>query len=136
MNVHVITSSRHGSTAEVGQAIANRLVERGLAATACDADGAADAIAPDDAVVIGSPIYMGKWLKPARGLLDQLAEEPEGRDVYVFSLGPIGDPPEPVDSSPEPDVEAFAAARARGSRIFADQLLGAQKPITEVASGV
>jgi menaquinone-dependent protoporphyrinogen oxidase len=121
MKVHVITSTRHGSTAEVGAAIAQRLSQRGLSASVSDAKDAAP-LESGDAVVIGSPIYMGKWLKPARAIVDQLGSEASGRSIFVFSLGPVGDPPEPEGAAPEQEVEAFASERAKSSRVFAGKL--------------
>ncbi len=120
MRVQVITATRHGSTAEVGQAIARRLGERGHKVAVFDA-GSAE-LEPDQPVVLGSPIYMGKWLKPARAVLDRLAAEPAGRPVFVFSLGPVGDPPKPDDASPEDAVVAFAVNRAMSTRLFAGRL--------------
>ena len=62
MPTYVITAQKHGSTGEIGAAIADRLRERGHEAIAIDASevGRLDR---NSAVVIGSPIYMGKWLK-------------------------------------------------------------------------
>jgi menaquinone-dependent protoporphyrinogen oxidase len=121
MRTYVITANKHGSTAEIGAAITTRLRERGHDAIAVDAIdvGRLDA---DSAIVLGSPIYMGKWLPPARKLLDQLADEPRGRPVFVFTVGPVGDPPRPVDARPEPAVEQFAGGRALSSRIFSGRL--------------
>jgi menaquinone-dependent protoporphyrinogen oxidase len=120
MKIQVITATRHGSTAEVGEAIARRLAERGHKVAVFDA-GSAD-LEPDQPVVLGSPIYMGKWLKPARAILDQLAAEPAGRQVFIFSLGPVGDPPRPDDASPEDAVVAFAMNRAASTKLFAGLL--------------
>jgi menaquinone-dependent protoporphyrinogen oxidase len=121
MKVQVVTATKHGSTAEVGAAIAQRLHERGYEVRSFDASEA-DRLSPEGAVVLGSPIYMSKWLKPARAVLDQLAAEPAGRAVFVFSVGPVGDPPKPEDAAPEAEVAAFAAERASGSAIFAGKL--------------
>ena len=72
--------------------------------------------------MLGSPIYMGKWLKSARKLLDSLASEPPGRPIFTFTVGPLGDPPEPVDTEPEEDVERFCAERAISNRMFTGKL--------------
>jgi menaquinone-dependent protoporphyrinogen oxidase len=124
MKIQVITATRHGSTAEVGEAIARRLGERGHEVNIFDA-GSAE-LKPDQPVVLGSPIYMGKWLKPARAVLDRLAAEPTGRQVFIFSLGPVGDPPKPENASPEDAVVAFAADRAVSTELFAGRLDSSQ----------
>jgi len=118
--IHVITATRHGSTAEIGEAIAARLRLRGLDAVTEDAESAI--LAPGEPVVLGSPIYMGKWLKSARAIADQLAAEPRGRPVWVFTVGPLGDPPQPNDAGPEAGVAAFAAERARSRPVFRGKL--------------
>jgi len=120
MTVHVITASRHGSTAEIGEAIAGTLRARGFDAVCKDADGATLPPAGEP-VVLGSAIYMGRWMRPARHLLDQLAAEVPARTVFVFSAGPLGDPPQPDDGG-DGDVERFAAERAPGARIFSGKL--------------
>jgi menaquinone-dependent protoporphyrinogen oxidase len=117
LKVRVITASRHGSTAGIGRAIAERLRARGLAAEAVDASEAE--LPPlEDAVVLGSPIYMGKWMKDARRLMEELDCEPPGRRLFAFSVGPVGDPPRPIDAAAEDEVEMFVATRAESSRMF------------------
>ena len=118
--VHVITATRHGSTAEIGDAIARRLRERGLEAVTEDAEHAV--LAPGEPVVLGSPIYMGKWLKSARRIAEQLEAEPAGRPVWVFTVGPLGDPPEPADAAPDQAVAEFAAERGRSRPVFRGKL--------------
>jgi menaquinone-dependent protoporphyrinogen oxidase len=121
MTVHVITASKHESTREVGQAIAQRLRDRGHAAVAEDA-AAVGELDAGDAVILGSPIYMGKWRKDARAIAERLAREPEGRAIWVFTVGPLGDPPQPEDAGPEEEVERFASERAIGHRMFTGRL--------------
>jgi menaquinone-dependent protoporphyrinogen oxidase len=121
LKVHVITASRHGSTAGIGRAIAQRLEARGIGAEVEDAATAA-LPPPEEPVVLGSPIYMGKWVKDARRLLDELDCEPPGRRLFVFSVGPVGDPPRPVDAAAEDAVEMFAATRAESSRMFSGRI--------------
>ena len=121
MKTYVITATKHGSTREIGAAIAQRLLDRGHDATAIDADDAGE-LDDSSAIVLGSPIYMGKWLKPARKLLDSLASEAPGRPIFTFTVGPLGDPPEPVDAAPEEDVVRFCAERAISDRMFSGKL--------------
>jgi len=121
VRVEVITATKHGSTPEIGEAIAKRLRERGHGATARGAEAVAE-LPPDAAIVLGSPIYMGKWLKPARELAERIAAEPPGRALWMFSAGPIGDPPKPDDASPEEEVERIAAERAIEHRMLTGKL--------------
>ena len=121
MRVDVITASRHGSTAEIGEAVARRLRDRGHDARALEADEV-EQVDPGVAIVLGSPIYMGKWMKPARRLAEQLGAEPPGRPLWMFSIGPLGDPPEPADAKPDEPVARVAAERATEHRVLTGRL--------------
>ena len=45
-----------------------------------------------DAVIIGSAVYMGHWLDPAKDLVSRFGDALAGRLVWLFSSGPVGDP--------------------------------------------
>lgn len=91
-HVLVASASRHGSTTEIAEAIAARLRTQGL-----DVDVRAmhevDTVYPYDAYVVGSAVYMGSWLKEARHFVDEHFELLSTRPVWLFSSGPIGEPP-------------------------------------------
>jgi menaquinone-dependent protoporphyrinogen oxidase len=101
VDVTVAVASRHRATHEIADVIADELRAAGHGATVVDAEDA-EVPLPGDAVVIGSAIYLGKWMKPARRLAASLIEEAGLRPVYAFTSGPLGDPPEP---DPPPDAE-------------------------------
>jgi menaquinone-dependent protoporphyrinogen oxidase len=88
MNVLVVYASRHGSTQEIAERIALRIAEHGHEVTSHPIE---DDPAPSgfDAVVLGSAIYMGHWLKSARHYLDEHIVELAQRPLYVFSSGPV-----------------------------------------------
>lgn len=121
MTIHVVTASKHESSWAIGEAIAQRLRDRGNLAVAEEAEDD-PSIEAGDAIVLGSPIYMGKWRKDARQILDRLSDEPAGRAIWLYTVGPLGDPPEPEDAKPEEEVVRFAADRARGHRLFTGKL--------------
>lgn len=120
MRVLVSAASRHGSTAEMAAEIASVLAEAGIDAVVMPPD---DVHSLDgwDAAVIGSAVYVGHWLAPARDLVERLAGELVERPVWFFSSGPIGDPPAPVEE-PEDVAELAALARARGHQVFAGRI--------------
>ena len=64
-NVLVTAASRHHGTQEIAHAIATGLVDRGVAAEARPIEAMTDL---DDygAVVLGSAVYMNRWLGEAR----------------------------------------------------------------------
>jgi menaquinone-dependent protoporphyrinogen oxidase len=74
-----------------------------------------------DGAVIGSGIYAGRWLGPAKDLLDRHAGELRRRPVWLFSSGPLGDPPfpggEPADGE---TMREFVGARE--DHVFAGRL--------------
>lgn len=88
MNVLVVYASRHGSTQEIAEHVALRIAEHGHEVTSTPIE---DNPAPSgfDAVVLGSAIYMGHWLKSARHYLDEHIVELAQRPLYVFSSGPV-----------------------------------------------
>jgi menaquinone-dependent protoporphyrinogen oxidase len=121
MRILVTAASRHGSTREIAAAIAEALVQRGHEAEACPIEGAA----PEgyDAVVLGSAVYTGRWLKPARAFAERHAAELAARPVWLFSSGPLGPPEHLVPEGEAVDVAALMeTTRARGRRVFAGRL--------------
>ncbi len=122
MRVLVSTASRHGSTSEIGV----RIVAALRAALAGDAvvDTLPAAEVGDaesyDALVLGSAVYMGHWLEDARHVAEQIAASPP-RHIWLFSSGPIGDPPKP-EEEPAEVSDIVKNVHARGHRVFAGRL--------------
>lgn len=126
LRVLVVAASRHGATAEIAAALASALAE-------CEAGRAGGVTAvgvpveqrPDpaafDAVVLGSAVYGGHWLDPAREYATTHAAVLRRRPVWLFSSGPIGEAPFPAD---EPyDVHPLTQLIGpRGHRVFPGRL--------------
>lgn len=93
MTQHVLVAfaSKHGSTAEIAEAIATEICANGLIADALPAGEVRD-VSGYDAVVLGSATYMGMWRHEARHFLRHCADELAQRPFWVFSSGPVGDP--------------------------------------------
>jgi menaquinone-dependent protoporphyrinogen oxidase len=124
--VLVVVASKHGATAEIGQALARDLAAAAdgrrsdLTAVAIQARQQPDP-APYDAVVLGSAVYAGSWLEAAREYAARHAEALRDRPVWLFSSGPIGAPPFPPDQPY--DVSAVTdLTGARGHRVFPGRL--------------
>src|SRR5947209_19655027 len=97
MKVLIAVASKHGSTREIAEAIAEELRQ---AASTVDLHEVemVDTLIGYDAVILGSAIYAGNWLPEARHFAEQhpvlLAQVP----LRVFSSGPLGAPdPQPHD---------------------------------------
>jgi menaquinone-dependent protoporphyrinogen oxidase len=133
MKVLVTAASRYGATGEIAEAIGEVLRERGLDATV----GPPEAATVDgyDAAVLGSAVYAGHWLKPARELVDRDRDALAALPVWLFSSGPVGDPPKP-EEDPVDVAEIAAATGARDHRVFAGKLLRKQLGFADKAIAV
>jgi menaquinone-dependent protoporphyrinogen oxidase len=120
MRVLVTAASRHGGTAEMADWIGERLRRAGIEAIVLRPDEVStlDGI---DAVVLGSGVYAGHWLAPARSLVDRLAEDVSKLPVWLFSSGPVGDPLKPADGPVDGD-RLRQATGAREHRVFAGRI--------------
>ncbi len=121
MRVLVLVASRHGATAEIADEIACTLRENKVAA---DVLGVRDLenLEGYDAVVLGSAVYMGRWLERASRFAKAHAAELSQRPTWLFSSGPVGDPPKPAESAPAGIEQLIAAAGAREHRVFAGRI--------------
>ncbi|WP_182111794.1 MULTISPECIES: flavodoxin domain-containing protein [unclassified Actinotalea] len=120
MQVLVAVASRHGSTREIAEAIADELRSGGHRVDVRDPDEVEDP-SGYDAVVLGSSVYVGRWSASARALVDRLAATYSDRPVWLFSSGPVGRQPVPSDD-PEEVPSLLTRLAARGHRTFAGRL--------------
>ncbi|MFI5068709.1 MAG: flavodoxin domain-containing protein [Streptosporangiales bacterium] len=120
MKVLVCAASKYGATSEIARAAADVLAEKGLEVLVVPPDQAG-AVEEFDGVVLGSAVYMGHWMKPARELAERSAAALAARPVWLFSSGPVGEPPEPADN-PVDVTKILQATKARDHRIFAGKL--------------
>jgi menaquinone-dependent protoporphyrinogen oxidase len=120
MRILVTAASKHGATAEIADAIAGKFRESAIDVE-IHAPDAVDDVVPYDAVVIGSAVYAGHWLEPARRFVDRHATALASRPTWLFSSGPIGDPPKPDEELVEiaPMMQRLGA---RGHRTFPGRL--------------
>jgi menaquinone-dependent protoporphyrinogen oxidase len=129
MNVLVAYASKRGSTAEIAEAIADKLRECGLGVD-CRPAGDVDTLEPYGAVVLGSAVYARHWAGEARRFLRRHAEELCGRPLWVFSSGPAGEPGKALDRVPaEPAriVERLERLGVREHVVFGGRLLAQPK---------
>jgi menaquinone-dependent protoporphyrinogen oxidase len=121
VRVLVTAASKHGTTTEIAEAIADV-----LRAARVDVDvtppGDVQSLADYDAVVLGSGVYGGHWLEPARAFVARHELALQGRAVFLFSSGPIGDPPRPL-ADPAEVATIDDATMAIDHRVFAGRLV-------------
>lgn len=116
MKVLVTAASRHGSTAEIAEAIGDVLKSRGFEVTVAFPEDVA-ALSEFEAVVLGSAVYLGHWLEPAIQFASRIGAELAGRPVWLFSSGPVGDPSKKFAQQMDVDpVDLQAVQKATGAR--------------------
>jgi menaquinone-dependent protoporphyrinogen oxidase len=125
MTVLVAAASQHGATYEIAERIGAHLAESGLEV---DVHKLADVddIGPYEAVVLGSAIFYGKWMKEAIRFVDARASELAARPTWLFGSGaitgnpPIADDPNAIRASL---VEKLvSSAHAREHKLFAGKV--------------
>jgi menaquinone-dependent protoporphyrinogen oxidase len=120
MRVLVTVASKHGATGEIGEIVAGVLRDAGLEVESHPPE-TVTTLEGTDAVVLGSAIYAGRWLEPARSFARRHADALSDLPVWLFSSGPIGDPPMPAEDAAEP-LELVQELGAREHRTFAGRL--------------
>jgi menaquinone-dependent protoporphyrinogen oxidase len=121
MTVLVAAASRHGSTDEIAAAIGRVLKERGVETEVAKIDDV-ESLEGYDAVVLGSAVYVGQWLEPARRFVDGHADELAERRTWLFSSGPVGDPPRPEAEEAVKLDEIIARTHATEHHLFAGKV--------------
>ncbi|HEX5579024.1 MAG TPA: flavodoxin domain-containing protein [Candidatus Limnocylindria bacterium] len=120
MKVLVTVASKHGSTAEIGEAIAATLTKEGHTVDVL-APTAVPEISPYDAVILGSGVYAGHWIGTAKDFAAQHAAELRERPVWLFSSGPLGD--QSLEEANPIDLPKLTELLApRGHAVFAGAL--------------
>jgi menaquinone-dependent protoporphyrinogen oxidase len=125
MAVLVTAASKHGATFEIAEVIARKLNEHGVSAELVDIEEVSE-LDCYEAVVIGSGIYLGNWLKEARRFIDAHAAELSQRPTWLFASGSIvGDPPvadDPNALRASLVQKLVETTRAREHKLFAGKL--------------
>jgi menaquinone-dependent protoporphyrinogen oxidase len=122
MKVIVVYASRYGSTKGIAEFIAESLRHHGMEAEAKSADAAPDP-AGYDAVVVGSAVYMERWMKEAVEFVRKNRSVLADRPVWLFSSGPLELGQEVVSADdpalePKEIGELREAVHPRDHRVF------------------
>lgn len=117
MTVLVAYASKHGSTEGIAQAIADRLRERGVP-TDVQAVGDVGDVGDLQAVVLGSAVYAGSWMKEAIEFAQAQAERLVGLPVWLFTSGPLGEDVEDEEEQPRQLAELRGLIAPVEHRVF------------------
>ena len=124
MKVLVTAASKHGATAEIASIIGAVLETEHIDADV-RAPGEVGRLEEYDAVVLGSGVYAGHWLRPAKEFVDRHVDELRERPLFLFSSGPVGEPPRETDEPAEIDA-LDAATHPVDHQIFGGRLTPSQ----------
>lgn len=116
MKLLIAVSSKHGSTRQIARSIGQTVREAGVEVDVVDAQNV-ESVASYDAVVVGSAVQLGRWMRPARDLVNGAADALRTRPVWLFSSGPLGrgivDPADAAEG-----LKLLALVGAREHRVF------------------
>lgn len=121
MNVLVAVASKHGSTWEIAQTIGEVIADYGINVTVAQVDDFAD-ISDYDAIVLGSAVYMGRWMRSARTFIRKHLRVLQSRPVWLFSSGPASNPHHQTNQQ-SVDIEGIATrTSAIEHQVFAGRI--------------
>jgi menaquinone-dependent protoporphyrinogen oxidase len=125
MRILVTYATRHDGTAQIAQVLGSVLREQedeeGKPTVEVLVVDDVDDLEAYDAVLLGSAVYMDRWLHSARHFAQSNAKTLMKRSVWLFASGPVGEPPGALTESPE-TAQLAEAVGARGYRTFAGRL--------------
>ena len=88
--VLVAYASKYGATGEIAERIGQELREAGIDIEVKPVDQVSE-LANYGAVILGSAVYAGQWLRDAAAFLTNNEQTLAQRPVWIFSSGPTGD---------------------------------------------
>ena len=132
MTLLLTTASKHGSTIGIAKTLQACLNRAGYDTVRLPPDEV-DSLAPYDAVIIGSAVYAGRWLKEARQFAETNAADLQKLPVWLFSSGPVGEPLKPLDGAAVQIENLVALTGAREHKLFAGKLDRAKLNFAEKA---
>ena len=117
MSILVAYASKHGSTQGIAERIAEQLRQLGKQAEARPVEAVEDP-GSYEALVIGSAVYYGSWLKEATEWVHRNRAVLAKLPVWLFSSGPLGTEVSDAEQQPKEMAEFQQAIKPREQRIF------------------
>jgi menaquinone-dependent protoporphyrinogen oxidase len=121
MSILVVYASKHGSTKGIAERIAETLRRQGHAATLRSV-AAVGRLEPYEAVVLGSAVYFGAWMKEATEFARRNRAALDRRPIWLFSSGPLGNAARDDEPQPRELAELQRLLRPRDHRMFCGAL--------------
>ena len=121
MRVLVAAASKYGGTAGIAEAIGRRLEDDHVDVDVLPIEEVDD-VEAYDTVILGSGVYAGRWLRQARRFVDENADVLVSKQTWLFSSGPIGDPPKPEGDAAVKLGDLVTKTGAHEHRVFAGKL--------------
>ena len=117
MTILIAYASKHGSTQEIAERIAAKLRQMGKKAETRSVETVEN---PEsyEALVIGSGIYYGSWLKAATEWVHQNQAVLATRPVWLFSSGPLGAEVKDTEPQPKEIAEFQETIKPRDQQLF------------------
>ena len=91
VNVLMAYATKNGSTQQVAEVIAATLREHGSRVALLPARAVREPVTGYELVVLGAPLYSGRWHRDAHRFLRRHRRELSGVPVAVFGMGPRSD---------------------------------------------
>jgi menaquinone-dependent protoporphyrinogen oxidase len=108
MKILIAYASKHGSTQQVADVVAAALEPSGVEVEVRPVHAVEDPGAYD-AVVLGAPLYMGRWHREANGFVRRHRKALERLPVAIFALGPVDGKPDSWEGAQKQLDRALAA---------------------------
>jgi menaquinone-dependent protoporphyrinogen oxidase len=117
MAILVTYASKHGTTQEIAERITFKLRQLGKTAERRSMHNV-ESLAGYEAVVLGSAIYYGSWLKEATQFVHHHHQELNSLPLWLFSVGPLGTDVKDAEEQPKELAEFRQTLSFREHRLF------------------
>lgn len=121
MKILIVVASKHGSTREIAEAMGEEMRAAGHEADLFDA-GEAPPPHEYDGVIVGSAVYMGRWMAEAQTYVEAHSAALKELPVWLFSSGPLGDEYPEGMGIPENIEELMTLTGAQEHEVFVGKL--------------